>query len=133
MSDSVPYQHNYMNRIIINPLAKLMELISMGQVWECICLERFLIPALPDEVYEELKEVHQELSDFIDKYLSIKADLPHSIETQKVRQQFLIAEGDPLAQRVYDNLWRLLYKKRVFAMDRIYGVDIDKLSLDDAE
>ena len=112
MSQTTDYQANFMNRILINPLAEIIEAVNNGQTLTSLHKMRNYINSLPNSVKEDLKIYVNQINDFIIDFHGIRGR--NYSHTAANRQTFLDNKGVELSNHIYNLLFEMLYDKGLF-------------------
>lgn len=106
------YIINYMNKILINPLADIMNAVGTGNVLTALNLMYAYIWGLPTNITKGLHEEVESIESFMEKFYGISGR--NYAHTGGLRLQLLGREGGPLMRSTYKKLFPLLYNKRLF-------------------
>ena len=111
-ADSQNYINNFMNSILINPLAQIVQRLNAGQIQPCLVAMRNYIASLPPTIREEMKPHSDELNKFFGGFNQVKGrNFPHTAE---LRINYVQRYGQPLAVHVYDALFSFIYSGQLF-------------------
>lgn len=135
MSNSSDYINNYINQIIISPLARIMEYLALNEYDLALSWLQSYLPPLIHRLNKQEAERFQnhldEIKGFYNKRLSIKGK--DTMQSQHMKQAFTINEAPKIAYMIYEDLWPMLYQEKVFEFIKAQRVNLKEIDLKKAE
>lgn len=129
--ENVPYLTNYMNKLIINPLAEIRDLITIGDFERALNAERGVISSLPPKTRDSFDMTINKIEGLLSESNKFSAVDP--VQFSLTRKKYMKQEGGKMARNIFDLILKSLHETQLFEFLKSYGPDLGKLEREKTE